>query len=63
MLAVIITVCLRTDPVHCSDRILAWTSGVTESVCKTENEFRIADFTQKNPDFVVKAYACMPGRR
>ena len=59
MLALVVSVCLKTDPAHCTDHVVAWLPKQSATTCLVDTTPLVAEYSRENPDMVIKSVICM----
>ncbi len=62
MLALIISVCLKTDPATCNQQILDWVPAVSVAECRLSGQPQVDAYIKDHPDLSLQDYTCMPAR-
>lgn len=62
MIALVVQACLAAQPATCSPTVIAWAESPAALSCAAEAPAALQDWMARNPEMVVQAHWCMPGR-
>lgn len=63
MLAVVVTLCLKSDPATCADHVVVWLPKQSVEMCLAAAAPDIHAFVQSYPNSLLHQATCMVGRR
>ena len=62
MLALIVSVCLRTDPSHCEEHVVNVIPAASVASCEAESGPALEGWVKGQPDYLVQSSRCISTR-